>query len=361
MSNRNGTLILGWLLTILLPCTLWIGAKGLYAQPSQSAETVDPASTFAPTGYRVIEEYPVLGDGGWDYIALDSVARRLYVSHGTRVQVLDADSGKFVGQIDDTPGVHGVALAPELHRGFTSNGGDKSVTIFDSDKLTPIKKVQLVTGTDNIVYDSSSKRIFPLNEKTTVLDAQSGKVAGTVDFGGSPEAGVSDGKGAVYVNIADRNVVAVVDAKTLSVVKTFPLEFCTSPHSLSYDPVNRRLLVGCRSGMFVALDVATGKVVGGTLVCSGVDSSGFDPTSKLVFESCGEGVVSVIRQITPDHYELIETIPTRLWAKTMVFDPLTKRIYLPVAKFEIVSTPGAQQRPERKIKPGSFSVVVVGK
>jgi len=361
MLNKNGKANLGLPVLMLLACTLGSGTFGLHAQTGWSADKVEPASAFAPTGYRLLGRYPVSGDGSWDYIALDSVARRLYVSHGAQVQVLDADSGKIVGQIADTPGVHGVALAPELHRGFTSNGGDKSVTMFDTDKLTPIKKIQIETGTDNIVYDSSSQRVFPLNEKTTVLDAQSGKVAGTVNLGGSPEAGVSDGNGAIYVNIADRNVVAVVDAKTLSVVKTFPLAFCTSPHSLSYDPINRRLLVGCRSGMFVALDVATGKVVGGTLVCSGVDSSGFDPTSKLVFESCGEGVISVIRQITPDHYELIETIPTHLWAMTMAFDPLTKRIYLPVAEFEIVSTPGPQQRPERKIKPGSFSVVVVGK
>ena len=282
MLNKNGKANLGLLVLMLLACTFGSGTFGLHAQTGLSADKVEPASAFAPTGYRILGRYPISGDGSWDYIALDSVARRLYVFLGHRSKYWMQIPGKIVGQIADTPGIHGVALAPELHRGFTSNGGDKSVTMFDTDKLTSIKKIQIEIGTDNIVYDSSSQRVFPLNEKTTVLDAPSGKVAGTVNFGGNPEAGVSDGNGAVYVNIADRNVVAVVDAKTLSVVKTFPLEFCTSPHSLSYDPVNRRLLVGCRSGdCSVDLMLRRGRLLEGDFICSGVDSSGFDPTSNL--------------------------------------------------------------------------------
>jgi len=314
----------------------------------------------AQSGYKVIKKYSVPGEGGWDYIAIDSAARRVYASHESQVQVLNVDTGKVVGHISATPGVHGVALAPEFHRGFTSNGGDKSVTIFDTDTLTPIKKVQLQSGTDFILYDPFSKRVFPMNERTYVIDAQTGNVAGTVDLGGIPEAAVSDGRGTIYVNLADKNAIAVLDPNVLSVTKIYPIQYCTSPHSLSYDAANHRLFVGCR-GWLAALDATSGKLVGGSLICSGVDSSAFDPETHLIFESCGEGVVSIIRQTTPDYYELIETLPTQLWAKTMAFDPLTKNIYLPTAVFETLPKTDPQNLPQRRIKPESFTVLVLAK
>src|SRR5260370_12935396 len=168
------------------------------------------------TGYKVEKRFPVAGDGGWDYIAVDGDSRRLYVSHGDVIQVLNADSGKPLGQIA-APGAHGVALAPDLQRGFTSNGKDKSVTVFDMKTLAVIKTVKLEGGTDAILYDPFTKRVFPINEKITALDAQTGEVAGTVDLGGDPEAAVSDGKGTVYVNLADKMAVAVVDTKASTV------------------------------------------------------------------------------------------------------------------------------------------------
>src|SRR5262249_41275476 len=274
------------------------------------------------------------GDGGWDYITLDSVARRLYVSHGTRLEVLDADSGKVVGQISDTPGVHGAAIARELKRGFASNGGDASLTIFDIETLKSIKKVS-VKRPDFILYDPFTKRVFPMNAKTTVLDAQTEEKVGEVDLGGDPEAAVSDGKGTMYVNLADKKMVAVVDPQALKVTKTYSMDHCTSPHSLSYDAKAQRLFVGCRDGLTV-LDATTGKVVGRSLICSGVDAGAYDPESKLIFESCAEGVISVVHQVTPDYYELVDTVKTQLWAKTMAFDPKTKRIFLPTAQIETV-------------------------
>jgi DNA-binding beta-propeller fold protein YncE len=258
----------------------------------------------------------------------------VYASHGDQIQVLNADSGKLLGQIP-APGAHGVALAPELHRGVTSNGKDKSVTIFDTASLAVIKTAKLDGSTDAIVYDPAKKRVFPISEKITVIDAQTGDVAGTVDLGGDPEAGTADGKGKVYVNLADKKAVAVVDSQTLKVTKTYPIENCTSPHSPSYDGKNERLFVGCQEG-FVVLDATTGKIVHTSLMCAGVDSSGFDADEKLIFESCAEGVISVIRAMTPDNYRIIETIPTQLWAKTMAFDPKTKNIYLPTANFEFI-------------------------
>jgi DNA-binding beta-propeller fold protein YncE len=312
------------------------------------------------TGYRLTKKFSIPGEAGWDYVSIDSEARRLYVSHGTQLEVLDADSGKIVGKIADTPGVHGAAIAPEFRRGFSSNGRDKSVTIFDTKTLATIGKVPLESGTDFILYDPFSKRVFPINEKITVIDAESGKVAGTVDLGGDPEAAVTDGKGTLYINIADRKAVAVVDPKALVVMKTYPIENCTSPHSLSYDRTTQRLFVGCKDG-FAALDATTGKVVGRSLMCAGVDAGGFDPEKKWIFESCGEGVISVIRETTPDYYELIETIPTQLFARTMVFDPKTKNIYLLTAEFETVPNADPAKSPVRKMRAGSFCVLVVGR
>jgi DNA-binding beta-propeller fold protein YncE len=300
------------------------------------------------------------GEGGWDYISIDSDARRLYVSHGSKLEVLDADSGKIVGKIADTPGVHGAAIAPEFHRGFTSNGRDKTVTIFDTKTLATIQKVPLESGTDFILYDPFSKRVFPINEKITVIDAETGKVAGTVNLDADPEAAVSDGRGTLYINLADKKAIAVVDPKSLLVTKTYPIENCTSPHSLSFDGTSQRLFVGCKDG-FAALDAMTGKVVGRSLMCSGVDAGGFDSDNKWIFESCGEGIISVIRQTTPDYYELIETIPTQLFARTMVFDPKTKNIYLLTAEFETVPNADPSKPPSRKMRVGSFCVLVVSR
>jgi DNA-binding beta-propeller fold protein YncE len=199
-----------------------------------------------------------------------------------------------------------------------------------------------------------------MNEKITVIDAESGKVADTIDVGGDPEAAVSDGKGTVYINLADKQSVAVVDSKALVVTGTYPIDNCTSPHSLSFDPINARLFVGCKDG-FAALDAKTGKVVGRSLMCSGVDAGGFDPGMNWIFESCAEGVISVIRETAPDFYELTETVPTQLFARTMAFDPKTKNIYLLTAEFETVSTKDPSKPLQRKMRPGSFCVIVVGR
>lgn len=325
----------------------------------QAATQASVAPIKLDTGYKLSNTFSVQGEGGWDYIAIDSDARRLYVSHGDQIQVLDADSGKSVGQIP-APGAHGVAMAPDLHRGFTSNGKDKSVTIFDSKTLATIKTVKLEGGTDAILYDPFTKRVFPMNEKITVIDAATGDIAGSVDLGGDPEAAISDGKGTLYVNLADKAAMVVVDSKTLRVTKTLPVEHCESPHSLSYDDQSKRLFIGCWDG-FVALDPATGKTVATSMMCTGVDSSGFDAESKLIFESCAEGVISVEREFTPDNYRIIETIPTKLWAKTMAFDPKTKNIYLPTADFEFIPDVDPKKPPQRRWKTGSFQVLVVSR
>jgi WD40 repeat protein len=314
--------------------------------------------TFAQSAYHLVEQHVLGGEGGWDYISVDSDSNRVYVSHGKRIEVLDENSGKSIGVISDTPGVHGIAIAPDLKRGFTSNGSDGSVTIFDSRTLRTIRKVK-ANDPDFILYDAFSKRVFPMNEKITVIDATTGGTAGELDLGGDPESAVSDGKGTAYVNLADKGAIAVVDVQALKVTKTYPIDDCVSPHSMAYDSATQRLFVGCRNSTLAVVDALTGKVVAHQQTCSGVDAGGFDPDNKLVFISCSEGVISVIHEVSPDFYELTDTVKTQLWARTMALDPITKKIYLPTADIETVANPDPKKPFVRRLKPGSFRVLVV--
>jgi DNA-binding beta-propeller fold protein YncE len=315
-----------------------------------------PAS--AQSAYHLAQQFPIGGEGGWDYISVDSAAKRIYVSHSKQVEVLDEESGKSVGVIPDTPGVHGIAIASDLKRGFTLNGGDASVTIFDTETLKTIKKVK-VNDPDFILYDPFSKRVFPMNEKITVLDAATGETAGELDLGGDPESAVSDGKGTAYVNLADKGSIAVVDVQALKVTKTYPIDHCLSPHSLAFDPQSQRLFVGCRDSSLAVLDALTGKVVAHQQTCSGVDAGGFDPDHKFIFISCSEGVITIVHELSPDYYELVDTVKTQLWARTMALDPITKKIYLPTADIETVATSDPKKPYARRMKPGSFRVLVV--
>ena len=206
----------------------------------------DASFAAGENSYHLVNQFLIGGEGGWDYITVDSGQKRLYISHSKQVEVLDEESGKSVGVIPDTAGVHGIAVSSSLRRGFISNGGDGSVTIFDTDSLKTIKNVK-VNDPDFILYDPFSKRIFPMNEKITVLDATTGDTAGELDLGGDPESAVSDGKGTLYVNLADKGAVAVVDAQALKVTKTYPVDDCVSPHSMAYDAASQRLFIGCRN------------------------------------------------------------------------------------------------------------------
>ena len=315
-------------------------------------------SSSAQTSYHVAAQYSIGGEGGWDYISVDGGQKRLYVSHSKQVEILGEDSGKTIGVISDTPGVHGIAIAPDLKRGFTSNGGDGSVTVFDSETLKAIRKVK-VNDPDFILYDPFSKRVFPMNEKITVLDATNGETVGEVDLGGDPESAASDGKGTLYVNLADKGAVAVVDVRALKVTKTYPVDDCVSPHSMAFDAATQRLFIGCRNSTLAVVDAVSGKVVAHQQTCSGVDAGGFDPEGKLVFISCSEGVISVIHEVSPDFYELVDTVKTQLWARTMAYDPVTKKIYLPTADIETIATQDPAKPFVRKMKPGSFRVLVV--
>jgi DNA-binding beta-propeller fold protein YncE len=317
------------------------------------------------TGYKVVGHYPIGGVGGFDYVSIDSSARRLYVSHATQVEVLDADSGKIVGTIPDTPGVHGAAIASAFKHGFTSNGRENKVSMFDSTTLALIKKIDVGKGPDGIYYDERTKRVFTNNHGThdiTALDASTGEVVGTVQAKGDGEQAIIGKDGLIYVNGEDTNEVVVFDPKSLEVKNRFPIGVAKTPTGLAYDAKTNRLFIGCRNEpKMVVMDAATGKVINSYPIAAGVDYAGFDPEAKLIFFSCGAGTLSIYHEKSADVYEDAGAVTTQPSAKTMAFDPKTKKIFLPAAEY--TETPPAQPggRPTRTMKPGSFGVVVVGK
>jgi sugar lactone lactonase YvrE len=319
------------------------------------------------TGYKVTGRYSIGGTGGFDYIAIDSSARRLYVSHATQVEVLDADSGKVVGTIPDTPGVHGAAIAAAFKHGFTSNGRENKVSMFDPTTLTLIKKIDVGKGPDGIYFDPKTKRVFTNNHGShdiTAIDAPTGEVVGTVQAKGDGEQAIIGADGLIYVNSEDTAEVVVFDPKSLEVRNRFPIGVAKTPTGLAYDAKTNRLFIGCRNEpKMVVMDAATGKVINSYPIGVGVDYAGFDPDARLIFFSCGggDGTLSIYREKSADVYEDAGAVKTQPSAKTMAFDPKTKKVFLPAAEY--TETPPAQPggRPTRTQKPGSFTVLVVSK
>ncbi|HMI51087.1 MAG TPA: hypothetical protein VK525_06220 [Candidatus Saccharimonadales bacterium] len=313
-----------------------------------------------PTGYHVTKTLTVGGDEGWDYITVDSGARRVYVSHGSRVVVLDADSGAVVGEIPDTSGVHGIAIVPDLDRGFTSNGRAGSVTIFDLKTLKTVGIVRTGMNPDAIVYDAGSKRIFTMNGRSqdaTAINAADGTVAGTIALGGKPEFAVADGQGSVFVNIEDKSELVQFDPQKLTVVHRWPLAHCEEPSGLAMDRKTRRLFAGCGNKMLAVVNADTGQVVATPAIGDGVDANAFDPETNFVFSSNGDGTLTVIHEDSPDKYTVAENVSTKKSARTMGLDLKTHNIFLPAADF---AAPAAGER-RGKMKPGSFVVLVVSK
>ena len=316
-------------------------------------------------GYRVIKTYKVGGDGGWDYLTADSDARRIYISRGTHVMVIDADSGKSVGDIADTPGVHGIALAPELGRGFTSNG-EGTVSIFDSKTLATSSKVKVGDNPDAILYDPATKRVFTFNgrsQDSTAIDAATGKVLGTIKLDGKPEFAASDAKGEIFVNIEDKSELTAIDPNTLEVKAKWPLAPCTGPSGLSIDRKNRRLFVGCDNKMMAVVDADSGKVLATPAIGDGVDATAFDPETKLAFASCGrDGVLTVVKEDSPDKFDVVENVTTQQGARTLALDSKTHNVFVVTAQFGPRPAATADNpRPRPPILPDSFVVLVVGK
>jgi DNA-binding beta-propeller fold protein YncE len=344
---------------------LFMLAAAICAATLVNTGDAQKTSTPAKAGYHLLKKIEVGGEGGWDYLFVDGAARRLYVSRGTRVMVFDADTGKSVGEIPDTTGVHGVAIADDLGRGFTSNGRDGSVTIFDSKTLKTISKVKVGTNPDCIIYDPATHRVFAFNRGSSsfsAIDAKSGEAAAPVDLGGHPEFAVADGKGMVFVNLDNKSEIVAIDSRKLEVKAHWPVEPGEDPSGLAIDRKRMRLFSVCGNKKMMVLDATTGKVVADLPIGTGPDAAGFDPETNLAFSSNGEGTLTVIHQDSADKYSVVENVTTQRGARTMAVDPKTHNVFLATAVFGAPPAPTPERpNPRGAMVPNSFVILIFGK
>ncbi len=319
--------------------------------------------TWAPVRasdtYRFLKEIPIGGEGGWDYISIDEANRRLFVTHATKVVVVDLDTDKIVGEITDTPGVHGFALAPELGRGFASNGRENKVSIVDLKTLQTLAKVETGENPDAILFEPTQSEVYAFNgrgKSATVFEAKTGRVVTTIPLPGKPEFATTDAQaGRVFCNIEDKSVVVVIDIKTHAVVNTWPIAPGESASGMAIDLAHHRLFLGCENNLMVMMDSVTGKVIASVPIGSRVDANAFDPVTQLAFSSNGEGNVTIAHEDKAAiNLTVVQTLATAPGARTMTLDPRTHRIYLPTATLEPV--PGG--RP--KVLPGTMKILVFG-
>ena len=312
--------------------------------------------------YHLLKEIPVGGDGGWDYLSVDESARRLYVSHATKVVVINLDKHTVVGEITNTPGVHGLAVASDLGRGFVSCGREDKAAIVDLKTLQTISKVETGKNPDGMLYDPSRQEVYMFNhtgESATVIDAKAGKVIATIPLGGKLEFGAVDTMaGRVFVNLEDKSEVVAIDTKTHKEVNRWPIAPGEEPTGMAFDAKNHRLFLGCGGNkLMVMLDSTSGKVVASVPIGDGVDANSFDPATQLAFASCSDGTVTIAHEDAPDKLTVVQTLKTARGARTMTIDPKTHRIYLGAAEYEGAPAAG-QRRP--KMVAGSFKILVFG-
>ena len=321
-------------------------------------------ATPAPAHYQLKQKYVLGGEGFWDYLTYDPAGKRVFISRGTHVMVVDPAKGNVIGDIPDTPGVHGIALAPELGKGFTSNGRENTVTVFDLKTLKQTAKIKLdgAENPDAIVYDPASKRVFTFNGRShnsSVIDAKSNAVVATIPLDGKPEFGVSDGKGTVFVNIEDKSELTSIDSKNAKVQKTWSLAPCEEPSGLAIDQKHRRLFSGCHNKMMAVVNADTGKVIATPAIGEGVDANAFDPGTELAFSSNGDGTLTVVHEDSPDKFTVVENAPTQRFARTMALDTANHEVYLVTAEIEEAPPAKEGERPRRSMKPGSFTLLVM--
>jgi DNA-binding beta-propeller fold protein YncE len=321
-------------------------------------------------GYHLLKKYPLGAAEGstreyFDYITVDSSARRVYLSHGTEIKVIDADSGALIGNIAGLKQDHGVAVAEEFGRGFISDGGSGKVVIFDLKTLKVTGDVKADEDADSIVYDPVSKRVFAMNgdpHSSTVIDAKSGTVVKTIDLGGGPEFAVSDGKGTVFVNIEDKSEVVAIDSSTLAIKSRWPVAPAGGPTALAIDQQHRRLFsAGREPQKLVVMDADNGKVIQSFAISAGVDACAYDPATGMVFASTREGMIHVFHEDSPDKFSEVETVKTEFGAKTMGLDTKTHNLFVDTADFGPAPAPTADHpNPRRAPIPGTFHVLVYG-
>ena len=318
----------------------------------------------AGDAYKFLNEIPIGGEGGWDILTVDSAAKRLYLSHATKVVVVDLEKNAVSGEIADTPGVHGFIPVPEAGRGFSTNGRENKSSVVDLATLKTTSKIDTGDGPDAFAYDAKHGEVYIFNHKgnsATVIDAKNTKVVATIQLGGSPEFGVSDEvAGRVYVNLEDKSEVAVIDAVKHEVVTRWPLTPGTEPTGIAFDAAHHRLFSACHNKMMEMLDTTNGKVVASVPIGAGVDGCAFDDTTQLAFASCGEGTTTIAKE-EGDKLTTVQTLKTVRSARTMALDPKTHRIYLPSAQFEPPATPSPGASPTRpKMIPNTMKLLVYG-
>jgi DNA-binding beta-propeller fold protein YncE len=317
----------------------------------------DQNTTTSP--YKIINQIHLEGDGFWDYLNVDETTDRLYISHGTQVQIVDLKTGKLAGTVADTKGVHGIAVANDLGKGFVSCGRDTSVVVFDLKTLANTGKIK-VTGEnpDAILYDAVSKRVFTFNhngKNATAIDAITNKVIGTIELEGEPEFAVTDGKGTIYVNLENTSEIAVFDSKTLKIANKWSVSPGKEPTGLAFDSKNMRLFSVCDNEMMIVLDAKSGKFIQKVPIGEGVDGVAFDAVNHRIYSSNGEGTMTIIEEKTPDQYQVLSTVPTQKGARTIAVNSKTHRLYLPTADREPAV---GKERP--KTKPGTFVILEIG-
>jgi DNA-binding beta-propeller fold protein YncE len=336
---------------LLVPLVMFAISAGLMAGPS---------------GYHITKTVKLGGEGGWDYLTVDSKGRRVYISRGTHVMVVDADNGEVVGDIPNTNGVHGIAIASEFDRGFTSNGRDGTITIFDLKTLKAVGTANAGKNPDAIIYDPASKRVFAFNgtsKDATAVDAKTGTVAGTIPLDGKPEFAVADEKGHVFVNIEDKSEIIQFDANKLTVENHWSIAPGSEASGLAMDRKHRLLFAVCSNKLMVVVNADTGKVLASLPIGAGTDAAAFDPETGYAFSSNGgDGTLTVVHEDAADKFTVVENVTTLRRARTMTLDPKTHQVYTVTAEFGAAPAPTTEQpRPRAAMVPGSFTLLILNR
>jgi len=323
-------------------------------------------SSYAQSdGYHLTQKIVLGGTGGWDYLEVDPTSHRLFISRGTHVIVFDPAQGKIVGDIPDTQGVHGIAIADEFHHGFTSNGRTGDSTMFDLATLKSLSTAKADDDADGIIYDPFSQRVFTFNGDpgtATAIDATVGKTVSTFPLGGKPEFAASDGKGKIFVNLEDKSALVRFDAKTLKIENTWALAPCESPSGLAIDAAHEILVVGCHNQLMTFVDGNSGKVLATVPIGKGVDATRFDPATGYAFASCGEGTITIAHEDSPTKFSAVQTLQTQRGARTMALDYDTHTIYTVTAEFGATPTATADHpHPRPAILPDTFVLLIFSK
>jgi YVTN family beta-propeller protein len=346
-------------------CKMLLAAALLIANHAHAAGGA-PGNVAGGAPYAVQGRFILGGPGGWDYLTMDSAAKRLYISRSDRVLVLNTSDGSLVATIPDTAGVHGIALAPDLGKGFTSNGRADTVSVFDLSSLKVTKTIPAGGhNPDAILYDKASKHLYTFNGRSldvSVIDPIEGTLLATIPAGGKPEFAVADGRGRIFVNIEDTSQLLVIDSRAAKRLATWPLPHCDNPTGLALDAVHDRLFSVCSNGAMVVTDALSGRHIAEVPIGRGPDAATFDGERGLVFSSNGQdGTLSVIHEEDPDHYRAVATVSTQKSARTMALDAANHRVYLVAAQFGAAPAPSADQpHPRAPVIEGSFNVLVVG-